>query len=341
MEQGNQDRAISRLITLLERKQAEGIVQLKELYPRCGRAHVIGVTGPPGAGKSCLVSALIREFRADGKSVGVLAVDPSSPFTGGALLGDRARMTDFARDPDVYIRSFSARGASGGLAAVINDAVDVLDAFGKQVILIETVGVGQVEVDIAKLAHSVVLTLVPGYGDSLQAIKAGILEIADVVAMNKADQPGADKAVNELAGEMPISWKESELPCLSIKEHQWLVPIVKVSALRGDGLENLHGLLKYHREFLAENDLFKELGKRRRRSQFTEILGKQVTQRFLEKASNDHKLQRWLQKIETLEVDPYTATEEVICLIERAHRREIDENLSRRLENKIDEIPKV
>lgn len=314
----NRDRVISRLISLLERREPEGIEQRKGLYSKCGKAHIIGVTGPPGAGKSCLVAALIQEFRKNRKSVGVLAIDPSSPYTGGSILGDRARMTEFTDDKEVFIRSFSARGASGGLAPVINDAVDVLDAFGKDVIIIETVGVGQVEVDIAKIAHTVILTLVPGYGDNLQAMKAGIMEIGDVVVMNKSDQPGADKAVNDLCREMPINLGGTEFQCANIKADHWSVPIVKVSALYRNGLDNLVSLIFEHLNFLKTQDLFVQVSKARRSRQFIDILTEQIRVKFLESLKTDLALRNWINKIETLEIDPYSASEQVIELIDKA-----------------------
>lgn len=314
----NQTRSISRLISLLERREPEGIEQIKSLYSKCGRAHVIGVTGPPGAGKSCLVSALIQEFRKQHKSVGVLAVDPSSPYTGGAILGDRTRMTEFTSDREVFIRSFSSRGAGGGLAPVINDAVDVLDAFGKDVIIIETVGVGQVEVDIAKIAHTVVLTLVPGYGDTIQAMKAGILEIGDMIVMNKSDQPGADQAVNDLCREMPIKLGGVEFPCANIKAVHWAVPIVKVSALYRDGLDNLVSVIFEHLLFLKKQNIFNNINKARRSKQFLDILTQQIRERFLESLETDLKMQKWINKIESLELDPYSASDQVIDLINKA-----------------------
>lgn len=320
----NRDRSISRLISLLERREPEGIEQIKGLYSKCGRAHVIGVTGPPGAGKSCLVAALIREFRKQDRTVGVLAVDPSSPFTGGAILGDRARMTGFSGDKEVFIRSFSARGARGGLAPVINDAVDVLDAFDKDVIIVETVGVGQVEVDIASIAHTVVLTLVPGYGDTLQAMKAGILEIGDVVVMNKSDQPGADSAINDLSFEMPINYGGTEFQCANIKADHWVVPIVKASALKGDGLDNLVSVIFEHAAFLKRENIFGQLSRKRRSRQFLDILTQQIRDRFIETLKTDLALQKWIDKIENLDLDPYSASEQVIELIIKARTVEIE-----------------
>lgn len=314
----NQDRAVSRLISLLERREPEGIEQIKGLYGKCGRAHVIGVTGPPGAGKSCLVRALINAFRQRRKSVGVLAVDPSSPFTGGAILGDRDRMSGFAADREVFIRSFANRGSSGGLAAVVNDAVDVLDAFGKDIILVETVGVGQVELGIAHLAHTVLLVLVPGYGDSLQAMKAGIMEIGDVLVMNKADQPGADRAVNDLCFQHPIRLGEKEFKCSRYKADHWGVPIVKTCALKDDGIDDLVSWALQHHAHLNSHNLLVEKNNQRRKKQFLDILTQSISARFLDVLKTDKGLQAWTRKIETLEIDPYSAAERVVTFIQSA-----------------------
>ncbi|MBE0599529.1 MAG: methylmalonyl Co-A mutase-associated GTPase MeaB [Desulfuromonadales bacterium] len=318
------DRAISRLISLLERGQQEGVQRIKKLYPHCGRAHVIGITGPPGSGKSCLVSALIGAFRARGKSVGVLAVDPSSPFTGGAILGDRDRMGAFAADPEVFIRSFATRGSSGGLAAVVNDAVDVLDAFGKEVILVETVGVGQIELDIAQLAHTVLLVLVPGYGDSLQAMKAGIMEIGDVLVMNKADQPGADRAVNDLCFQHPLKFGATEYKCSRYNAQHWGVPVVKTCALKNTGLDDLVFLASEHYAFLQRQDLLSEKNRQRRKKQFLDILSHSIRNSFLTVLKTDPDLQRWTSKIETLDIDPYTAAEKVIQFIQFAREAAVN-----------------
>lgn len=313
-----QTRAMSRLISGLERRTPEAVDQLKGLYGRCGRTHIIGVTGPPGAGKSCLVAALISALRQGGKSVGVLAVDPSSPFTGGALLGDRDRMGEFAADQDVFIRSFATRGSSGGLAAVINDAVDVLDAFGKDVVLVETVGVGQVELGIAQLAHTVLLVMVPGYGDSLQAMKAGIMEIGDVIVMNKADQPGTARAVNDLSFQPPIETGTGTYPCNRYNADHWGVPVIKTCALNNDGIEPLVSLTIEHYAFLTERNLLADKDQKRRKKQFLDILSQAIRDNFLDTLQTDKSLQGWLDKIETLKIDPYSAAEQVVKFIKKA-----------------------
>jgi GTPase len=226
-------RHAGRLISDIENGRPGARDVLRQLSAHVGRAQLIGVTGPPGAGKSTLVAALIRQLRGQGRTVGVVAVDPSSPFSGGALLGDRDRMLEAASgDAAVFIRSLASRGASGGLAAAVSSAVDVLDAMGKDAVVVETVGVGQGEFDVAALVHTVVLVLVPGYGDTLQAMKAGITEIADVVAVNKGDLPEAEQTAKDLRGQGFRRNDPSGGPT-------WEVPVVTVSARRQEGVDEL------------------------------------------------------------------------------------------------------
>lgn len=254
-------RAAARLITEIENGRASARPDLQTLLPDCGGARLVGLTGPPGAGKSTLAAALIAELRGRGHTVGVIAVDPSSPFSGGALLGDRDRMLEASsRDADVFIRSLAARGVSGGLAAAVNDTVDVLDAMGKDVILIETVGVGQGELDIAAIAHTVVLVLVPGYGDSLQAMKAGITEIADVVVVNKADTPGAEQTARELAAEGFTRRGPDGVI--------WSVPVLAASARRGEGVADLVDAIDAHHAQLVSTGWKSQRESDRRRGQF-------------------------------------------------------------------------
>jgi LAO/AO transport system kinase len=243
--------AIGRMITLVERRAAGVNAALSGLHGQTGRAHVLGVTGPPGSGKSTLVSALTAEYRRAGRTVGILAVDPSSVFTGGAILGDRIRMGTLAGDRDVFIRSLATRGALGGLSRAALDAVTVLDAAGKDVIILETVGVGQAEVDVISAAHSVAVVSVPGLGDGVQALKAGLLEIADVHVVNKADRDGADRTVAELRD------------MLRLVRHEpggWRTPICKTAAARGEGVAGLIELFDKHLSWMDGN------GERERRS---------------------------------------------------------------------------
>jgi len=245
-----QPRALGRAISILE-NGGEGQRELiRRVYPETGKAKVVGVTGPPGAGKSTLVDRLARLWRKRGETVGILAVDPTSPFTGGALLGDRIRMQTLYTDPGVFIRSMATRGAMGGLARASRDAVDLLDAAGFDWVLVETVGVGQDEVDVVRTVDTVVMVTVPGLGDDIQAIKAGILEIADVFVINKADREGVERTARDL--EM----------MLSIGEHgAWLPPILKTVAAREEGVERVLAEIERHREHLATSG---EIERRRR-----------------------------------------------------------------------------
>jgi len=304
-------RHAARLITAVENGDPAARPVLRELGASCGRAHVVGVTGPPGAGKSSLVAALIRDLRSRGRSVGVVAVDPSSPFSGGALLGDRDRMLEAsAGDREVFIRSVASRGAQGGLAAAVNDAVDVLDAMGKDVVIVETVGVGQGELEIASLAHTVMLVLVPGYGDSLQAMKAGITEIADVVAVNKADTPGADAAAKELRGQ----GYERRSP---VGGDPWPVPVLAVSALRQDGVADLVDALDEHLAFVGATEWRTHLERRRQQARFVAFVEDRLRQDLLAAVATAAE--------GVVLTDPYGAAEEYVeCLLKA--QSQLEEN---------------
>ncbi|MEW6442286.1 MAG: methylmalonyl Co-A mutase-associated GTPase MeaB [bacterium] len=307
-------RAVARLITLLEKRDPQAIETLKEIYPHCGRAHVVGVTGPPGMGKSCLISGLIRQLRARERSVGVLAVDPTSPFSGGAILGDRVRMIEQSGDKQVFIRSMASRGAMGGLSAAVNDAVDVLDMAGKDVILVETVGAGQGEIEIARLAHTVILVLMPGCGDTLQAMKAGIMEIGDILVVNKADRPGADETVAELAAIQQFKVTEPEADC-------WTAPIVRTSAWTGEGLGDLEQAIEKHLRFIRERDRMAGRNRQRRTRQFLDILTQRIRDEFMAELNADPALKQWVRRIGDLELDPYRASDQVIEMIKEARER--------------------
>lgn len=245
--------AIARMLTRVERRSAGVDAELAELHARSGQAHVVGVTGPAGSGKSTLTSALAAHYRSLGRTVGVLAVDPSSSYSGGAILGDRIRMIDLAGDEGTYIRSLATRGALGGLSRAVLDGVSVLDAAGKDVVILETVGVGQAEVDIMGVAHSVIVVSIPGTGDSVQAIKAGLLEVADVHVVNKSDRPGADQLVAELRDMLRLSKRRA---------HQWNVPIVSTVANQSSGMDLLVDELDGHREWLGEHGGLEEHARR-------------------------------------------------------------------------------
>lgn len=298
-------RVASRLITEAQSGDAAARSVLRHLYPHCGHAHLIGVTGPPGAGKSTLVSALIDAFRRRDLTVGVVAVDPSSPFSGGAFLGDRARMEGFSGDSGVFIRSLASRGATGGLCAVANDAVDVLDAMGKDVVLIETVGVGQSEVEIAKIANTVILILVPGYGDALQAMKAGVMEIADILVVNKADSPDADAAVRDLKS---MDYYQA----VPRGDEMWQVPVLKTIARNGEGVDDLVSEIFRQIDFSGTTGWKEARQKARRTRQFVDVLTSRIRKDFSDSMDQDDRLTALIEKIESMEIDPYTACDQVL-----------------------------
>jgi LAO/AO transport system kinase len=298
-------RVASKLITEAQGGGHTARAVLRYLYPHCGQARLIGVTGPPGTGKSTLVAALITALRQRELTVGVIAVDPSSPFSGGAVLGDRDRMEGFSRDSGVFIRSLASRGATGGLCAVTNDAVDVLDAMGKDVVLIETVGVGQSEVEIARIANTVLLVLVPGYGDSLQAMKAGVMEIADILVVNKADTQGVDGAVKDLRS-------MDYFQAVPEGDEMWRVPVVKTVATRREGIDELVDEAFRQIEF-ADRTGWRAVRQRERRTrQFIDVLTAGIRNDFIDSMGRDVRIARLKKKIESMEIDPYTASAEIL-----------------------------
>jgi LAO/AO transport system kinase len=261
-------RSVARLITLLESEDPKAERVAQALHPRTGKAHVIGVTGAPGTGKSTLVDRLIEGLRRDGKKVGVVAVDPSSPFTGGAILGDRIRMQGRSTDPGVFIRSMASRGALGGLSAHAADAVRVLDASGCDLVLVETVGVGQAEVDIVRLADTVIVVLVPNLGDDVQSVKAGIMEIADLFVVNKADLAGADKVAGEVEASLMLAHGSG-----------WTPPILRTVAERGEGIEAVLAAVAKHREWAEGSGSWKERRRRRAEEEVRMLLQRDAMQR--------------------------------------------------------------
>ncbi len=295
-------RSAARLISLAENGSGEATSALKALYPHTGRAYVIGVTGPPGSGKSTLTDQITTQLRKMEKSVGIIAVDPTSPFTGGAILADRIRMQRHSLDRQVFIRSMATRGHLGGLSRATNDVVDILDAMGQDFILIETVGVGQDEVDIVRTAHTTLVIAVPGLGDEIQAIKAGIMEIGDIFVVNKADREGADRTVLEI--EMMLEHSESD--------SGWRPRVFKTVAARGEGVEALaHGILE-HREFLFEEHGHRRKGRERSRWVFRKLLQERVTGRVTERLVAAGGLEPLIERLARRETDPYSAVEDVL-----------------------------
>jgi LAO/AO transport system kinase len=295
-------RSVARLMSLIENGEAEAIRALKDLYAHTGKAHIVGITGPPGSGKSTLTDRLIEAYRTRGRTVGVVAVDPTSPFTGGAILADRLRMQRHYLDDGVFIRSMATRGHLGGLARATNDVVDVLDATGKDVVVIETVGVGQAEVEIVKAAHTSVVTTVPGLGDGVQTIKAGIMEIGDIFVVNKADREGADRTVRDL--EMALMMNPVRGP--------WTPPICRTVATKGEGVEDLRAAIESHRQCILGADGLRGKARERTQHTFMELLRERLSTRALERAGGNGTLARLLDRIVRRETDPYTAVEEVL-----------------------------
>lgn len=297
-----QPRALGRAISLVERRGPEAEALVRRLHPATGRARLVGVTGPGGAGKSTLVEALARRERAAGRTVAVLAVDPTSPFTGGALLGDRVRMQSLYTDPGVFIRSMATRGALGGLAAAAHDAVDVLDAAGFDLVLVETVGVGQDEVDVVRAVDTVAVVVVPGMGDDVQAAKAGLLEIADVFVLNKADREGADETLRDLTA-MLAQAAEAR----GGEEAPWTPPVVRTVASRGEGIDELGEALEAHRRHLAEAGELEV----RRRARMRLRVERLLADRVLAAAGRSAGLDAAVAAAVRGGVDPYRLADEV------------------------------
>jgi LAO/AO transport system kinase len=295
-------RALARAITLVENDDPQGWALVREIYPHTGHAAVVGFTGPPGVGKSTLMGALTKLERERGRSVAVLSIDPSSPFTKGALLGDRIRLSEHFLDPGVFIRSMANRGALGGLSEAALQAALLMDASGRELIMLETVGVGQAEVDIIDHADTVVLVLMPGSGDSIQALKAGVMEIPDVIVVNKADHPLTDTMVREIKGVLALG------PHLD-----WQVPILRTEAVRGEGMPELVDKLAEHREYIVAQGTLSE---RRRRNLFNEVLAIATARmrRDLEDTiRDDPSVQELLDRVVARELDPASAASRILA----------------------------
>lgn len=295
-------RAAARLIRLVDDGDPGAAAAMRTLYPRAGRAVVIGLTGSPGAGKSTLVDQLIAHFRAEGQTVGVLAVDPTSPFSGGAILGDRIRMNRHATDPGVFIRSLATRGALGGLSRSTAQAVTVMDALGRDVVLVETVGVGQDEVEVMRLADTTIVLVVPGMGDDVQAIKAGLLEIAQVFVVNKADREGANRTAAEL---------EQMLTLTPLPPGAWKPPILLAEAHRGKGIAEVVAAVLAHRAYLAQSGRMNTLRRARARRELLDLLRDRLLTDALGRLG-EAQLERLVDRLARREIDPYAAVQAIV-----------------------------
>jgi LAO/AO transport system kinase len=294
-------RALARAITLVENSESVAYELVREIYPQTGNAYAIGVTGPPGVGKSSLISALVRHVRGRERSVGVISVDPSSPFSKGALLGDRIRLSDHFLDRDVFIRSMGTRGHLGGLAEATLQALLVLDAAGKELVFLETVGAGQSEVEVIGIADTIVLVLMPGSGDSVQALKAGIMEIPDVIAINKMDHPAAKTMLNEVRSILSLD-----------RERTWRPPIVLTEATRGENVEELWAKIEEHRGHLESEGLLEERRRKNLAGEVFAVASGRAKAHLEQAVQDDPELRRLLDEVQRRELDPLSAVREIL-----------------------------
>lgn len=304
---GGNPRALARAITTVENRDPAAHELLKSLFPFSGNARVVGVTGSPGAGKSTLVDALAREYRGQGKTIGIVAVDPTSPFSGGAILGDRIRMSSHHADPGTFIRSVATRGALGGLSQTTADIATVMDASGRDLVMIETVGVGQDEIDIVRLADITLVILVPGMGDDVQSIKAGIMEIADIFVINKADREGADRVEKEIRA----------MQSLASRHDDWIPPIVKTVASTGHGIAEVAAEIENYEAYLQKS----EIGHRRRienwRTRLLAMLRDEVLARVTRDHMDDASATRYAAEVADHKRDPYTLVDEIVAKLSK------------------------
>jgi len=293
---------LSRVISLVENESKEMPEIMKLIAPRAGKAYCVGITGPPGSGKSTLVDKLTAIIRKQDLTVGIIAADPSSPFTGGAVLGDRIRMQQHYLDEGVFIRSMASRGSLGGLPQTTGSVIKVLDAFGKDIILVETVGVGQSEIDIMKNSDTVVVVLCPEAGASIQTMKAGLFEIADIFVVNKADHPGADNLIHDIQSMLHLhngsSW--------------WDIPALATEAVNNVGIEELYQQIQRHRRILEETGRLTQRRQKQRRDEFFETIKQKVGKRLIRAIEQDSELTNYAQRVESGEIDPYSAADKVL-----------------------------
>ena len=299
-------RALARAVSLVEREDPAAERLLADIYAATGQARIVGITGSPGSGKSTLVAALAKHYRKQGKRVGIIAVDPTSPFSGGAILGDRIRMADLYTDRGVFIRSMATRGFLGGLARATNDVVDLLDASGFEMVLVETVGVGQDEVEVIRTVQTNVVVLVPGMGDDIQAIKAGIMEIGDIFVVNKADRPGAEKTVTEVTMMMSL-----------VEEHgEWIPPIVKTTASRAEGIEDLDAAIRRHYDYLGSSGELDRRNRQRVRIRIETLLKEKFMDRLIGGTLAPRDYEQLLEDVLRKRNNPHDAAEDVLTRVQ-------------------------